>query len=64
MLKTGKKFGPEFVEESEEEQAVKQELEELATQANIKLEEENTKKQVILLLSLQIIILVGVTFGN
>nr|XP_023418491.1 LOW QUALITY PROTEIN: adenylate kinase 9-like [Cavia porcellus] len=45
LLKTGKKFGPEFVEESEEEQAVKQELEELATQANIKLEEENTKKQ-------------------
>ncbi|XP_023564433.1 adenylate kinase 9 [Octodon degus] len=45
LLKTGKKFGPEFEEDSEEEQAAKQELEELALQANIKLEEENTKKQ-------------------
>ncbi|KAM6148394.1 LOW QUALITY PROTEIN: adenylate kinase 9 [Erethizon dorsatum] len=45
LLKTGKKFGPEFEEDSEEERAAKQELDELAIQANIKLEEENTKKQ-------------------
>ncbi|XP_033613419.1 adenylate kinase 9 isoform X2 [Fukomys damarensis] len=45
LLRTGKKFGPEFEEDSEEEQAAKQELEELAVQANIKLEEENTKKE-------------------
>ncbi|EHB16747.1 Adenylate kinase domain-containing protein 2 [Heterocephalus glaber] len=46
LLKTGKKFGPEFEEDSEEEQAAKQELEELAVQANIKLKGENTKKKV------------------
>ncbi|XP_021097664.1 adenylate kinase 9 isoform X2 [Heterocephalus glaber] len=45
LLKTGKKFGPEFEEDSEEEQAAKQELEELAVQANIKLKGENTKKK-------------------
>ncbi|XP_005372594.1 PREDICTED: adenylate kinase 9 isoform X3 [Chinchilla lanigera] len=45
LLKTGKRFGPEFEEDFEEEQAAKQELEELAIQANIKLEEENTKKE-------------------
>ncbi|XP_049754514.1 adenylate kinase 9 isoform X2 [Elephas maximus indicus] len=44
MLKTEKKVGPEFEEESEDEQAVKQEIEELAVQANITIEEENTKK--------------------
>uniref|UniRef100_A0A8C9DUK7 Adenylate kinase 9 n=2 Tax=Prolemur simus TaxID=1328070 RepID=A0A8C9DUK7_PROSS len=45
MLKTEKKIGPEFEEDSEEELAIKQELEELAIQANVKIEEENTKKQ-------------------
>ncbi|XP_025781736.1 adenylate kinase 9 [Puma concolor] len=44
MLKTGKKIGTEFEEDSEEEQFAKQELEELAIQANVKIEEENTKK--------------------
>ncbi|XP_004372514.2 adenylate kinase 9 isoform X1 [Trichechus manatus latirostris] len=44
MLKTGKKVGPEFEEESEDEQGAKQEIEELAVQANITIEEENTKK--------------------
>uniref|UniRef100_G3TCK5 Uncharacterized protein n=1 Tax=Loxodonta africana TaxID=9785 RepID=G3TCK5_LOXAF len=46
MLKIEKKVGPEFEEESEDEQAVKQEIEELAVQANITIEEENTKKPV------------------
>ncbi|XP_048210476.1 adenylate kinase 9 [Perognathus longimembris pacificus] len=45
LLKTERKFGPEFEEDSEEEQVTKQELEELAIQANVKLEEETTKKQ-------------------
>ncbi|XP_054542859.1 adenylate kinase 9 isoform X9 [Pan troglodytes] len=45
LLKTEKKVGPEFEEDSEDEQAAKQELEELAIQANVKVEEENTKKQ-------------------
>ncbi|XP_047274260.1 adenylate kinase 9 isoform X5 [Homo sapiens] len=45
LLKTEKKVGPEFEEDSENEQAAKQELEELAIQANVKVEEENTKKQ-------------------
>ncbi|XP_006881284.1 PREDICTED: adenylate kinase 9 [Elephantulus edwardii] len=44
MLKTERKFGPEYEEDSEDEQAAKQEIEELAMQANIKLEEESTKK--------------------
>nr|XP_058163256.1 adenylate kinase 9 isoform X2 [Dasypus novemcinctus] len=44
-LKIEKKIGPEFDEDSEEEQSTKQELEELAIQANVKIEEENTKKQ-------------------
>ncbi|KAM4866420.1 adenylate kinase 9 isoform 2-T5 [Thomomys bottae] len=45
LLKTERKFGPEFEDDSEEEQTAKQELEELAVQANVKLEEETTKKQ-------------------
>ncbi|KAL1770118.1 adenylate kinase 9, partial [Sigmodon hispidus] len=45
LLKAERKFGPEFEEDSEEEQATKQELEELAVQANVKIEEESTKKQ-------------------
>ncbi|CAH6778255.1 Ak9 [Phodopus roborovskii] len=45
LLKAERKFGPEFEDDSEEEQATKQELEELAVQANVKVEEENTKKQ-------------------
>ncbi|MXQ85624.1 hypothetical protein E5288_WYG001326 [Bos mutus] len=44
MLKTEKKVGPEFEDDSEDEQFVKQELEELAIQANVTIEEENTKK--------------------
>ncbi|XP_014636645.1 PREDICTED: adenylate kinase 9 [Ceratotherium simum simum] len=44
MLKTEKKIGPEFEEDSEEEQLAKQELEELASQANVTIEEENTRK--------------------
>ncbi|XP_045150541.1 adenylate kinase 9 [Echinops telfairi] len=44
MLKTEKKVGPEFEEDSEDEQMIKQEIEELAIQANIVLEEEKTKK--------------------
>ncbi|XP_075410105.1 adenylate kinase 9 [Tenrec ecaudatus] len=44
MLKTEKKVGPEFEEDSEDEQLIKQEMEELAIQANIVLEEEKTKK--------------------
>lgn len=46
LLKAERKFGPEFEDDSEEEQAMKQELEELAAQANVKIEEDNTKKQV------------------
>ena len=62
MLKTEKKVGPEFEDDSEDEQLVKQELEELAIQANVTTEEENIKKRVgILILSLQIIVLTGVT---
>ena len=62
MLKTEKKVGPEFEDDSEDEQFVKQELEELAIQANVTIEEENTKKLVgILILSLQIIVLTSVT---
>lgn len=48
LLKTERKVGPEFEEDSEDEQAAKQELEELAIQANVKVEEENTKKQVVI----------------
>uniref|UniRef100_A0A671F8J8 Uncharacterized protein n=1 Tax=Rhinolophus ferrumequinum TaxID=59479 RepID=A0A671F8J8_RHIFE len=44
MLKTEKKIGPEFEEDAEEEQIRKQELEELAFQANVTIEKENTKK--------------------
>lgn len=62
MLKTEKKVGPEFEDDSEDEQFVKQEFEELAIQAHVTIEEENTKKLVgILILSLQIIVLTGVT---
>ncbi|XP_037698195.1 adenylate kinase 9 isoform X2 [Choloepus didactylus] len=45
MLKIENKIGPEFDDDSEEEQSAKQELEELAIQANVKIEEEKTKKQ-------------------
>ncbi|GAB1295055.1 Nucleoside-diphosphate kinase [Apodemus speciosus] len=45
LLKAERKFGPEFEDDSEEEQAAKQELEELASQANVKIEEDTTKKQ-------------------
>ncbi|EQB78440.1 hypothetical protein CB1_000993024, partial [Camelus ferus] len=44
MLKTEKKIGPEYEDDSEEEQFAKQELEELAIQANVTIEEENMKK--------------------
>ncbi|XP_007939049.1 adenylate kinase 9 [Orycteropus afer afer] len=44
MIKTEKKIGPEFEEDSEDEQLAKQEIEELAIQANVKIEEESTKK--------------------
>ncbi|KAI4567298.1 hypothetical protein MJG53_008876 [Ovis ammon polii x Ovis aries] len=44
MLKTEKKVGPEFEDDSEDEQFVKQEFEELAIQAHVTIEEENTKK--------------------
>ncbi|XP_032194721.1 adenylate kinase 9 isoform X1 [Mustela erminea] len=44
MLKTEKKIGTEFEEDSDEERFAKQELEELAIQANVKIEEENTRK--------------------
>lgn len=65
MLKTEKKVGPEFEDDSEDEQLAKQELEELAIQANVTIEEENTKKLVgILILSLQITVLTGVTLGE
>ncbi|KAL6091489.1 hypothetical protein STEG23_032300, partial [Scotinomys teguina] len=43
QLKAERKFGPEFEEDSEEEQATRQELEELAFQASVKIE-ESTKK--------------------
>ncbi|XP_036104925.1 adenylate kinase 9 [Molossus molossus] len=46
MLKTEKKIGPEFEEDAEEEQLVRQEIEDLAIQANVTIEEENTKKLV------------------
>lgn len=46
LLKAERKFGPDFEDDSEEEQATKQELEELAAQANVKIEEDTTKKQV------------------
>ncbi|XP_040852447.1 adenylate kinase 9-like [Ochotona curzoniae] len=45
LLKTEKRVGPELEEDSEEEQAAKQELEELAMQANVTVEEEKAKKQ-------------------
>lgn len=65
MLKTEKKIGTEFEEDSDEERFAKQELEELAIQANVKIEEENTRKLVVtLILSLQIIMLTGITFGK
>ncbi|XP_077911988.1 adenylate kinase 9 [Halichoerus grypus] len=44
MLKTEKKIGTEFEEDSDEEQFTKQELEELAIRAEVKIEEENTRK--------------------
>ncbi|KAI5140379.1 Adenylate Kinase 9 [Manis pentadactyla] len=44
MLKTEKKIGPEFEEESEEEQLSRQELEELAIQADVTLGGENARK--------------------
>ncbi|XP_073076898.1 adenylate kinase 9 isoform X2 [Manis javanica] len=44
MLKTEKKIGPEFEEESEEEQLSRQELEELAIRANVTLGGENARK--------------------
>ncbi|XP_057593660.1 adenylate kinase 9 [Hippopotamus amphibius kiboko] len=44
MLKTEKKAGPEFEDDSEDEQFAKQELEELAVQANVTIEEKNAKK--------------------
>ncbi|XP_041615307.1 adenylate kinase 9 isoform X4 [Vulpes lagopus] len=47
MLKTEKRIGTEFEEDSDEEQFAKQELEELAIQANVKIEEENTRKPVL-----------------
>lgn len=65
MLKTEKKIGPEFEEDAEEEQIGKQELEELAFQANVTIEKEHTKKPVvILILSLQIVVCTGITFGK
>ncbi|VTJ71863.1 Hypothetical predicted protein [Marmota monax] len=45
LLKTERKFGPEYEEDSDEEQVAKQELEELAAQANVKIEDENAKTQ-------------------
>ncbi|XP_077758938.1 adenylate kinase 9 isoform X6 [Canis aureus] len=47
MLKTEKRIGTEFEEDSDEERFAKQELEELAIQANVKIEEENTRKPVL-----------------
>ena len=65
MLKTEKNVGPEFEDDSEDEQFAKQEIEELAIQANVTIEEENTKKLVgILILSLQISVLTGVSLGE
>lgn len=49
MLKTEKKVGPEFEEEAEEEQLAKQELEELAIEANVTLEKEYANKPVVIL---------------
>ncbi|XP_036625172.1 adenylate kinase 9 isoform X1 [Trichosurus vulpecula] len=43
MLKTERRVGPEYDEEVEEEAAEKQELEEIAAQANIILEKEKSK---------------------
>nr|XP_020863790.1 adenylate kinase 9 isoform X3 [Phascolarctos cinereus] len=43
MSKTERRVGPEYDEEIEEEAAEKQELEEIAAQANIKLENEKSK---------------------
>ncbi|XP_068933174.1 adenylate kinase 9 [Petaurus breviceps papuanus] len=43
MIKTERRVGPEYDEEIEEEAAERQELEEIATQANIKLEIEKSK---------------------
>nr|XP_040139122.1 adenylate kinase 9 isoform X1 [Ictidomys tridecemlineatus] len=45
LLKAERKFGPEYEEDSDEEQVAKQELEELAAQANVKIEDENAKTQ-------------------
>lgn len=50
MLKTEKKIGPEFEEESEEEQLSRQELEELAIRANVTLGGENARKPVVTLI--------------
>ncbi|KAM5282916.1 adenylate kinase 9 isoform 2-T2 [Hipposideros larvatus] len=44
MLKTEKSIRPEFEEDAEEEQLARQELEELAFQANVTIEKDNTKK--------------------
>lgn len=65
MLKIEKKVGPEFEEDAEEEQLAKQELEELAMEANITLEKEYTNKLVVILkLSLQIVVFAAITFGK
>ncbi|XP_054992699.1 adenylate kinase 9 [Sorex araneus] len=44
MLKTEKRAGPEFEEESDDEQAFRQEFEELAAQAHVTIKRSNTKK--------------------
>lgn len=65
MLRIEKKVGPEFEEDAEEEQLAKQELEELAFEANITLEKEYINKPVVILkLSLQIVVFAGITFGK
>lgn len=65
LLKTEKKVGPEFEEDAEEEQLAKQELEELAIEANVTLEKEHTNKPVVILkLSLQKVVFAGITFGK
>ncbi|XP_060046846.1 adenylate kinase 9 [Erinaceus europaeus] len=44
MLKTERRVGPEFDEDSEEERAAKEEIDELAVQANMEIKEESPKK--------------------
>ncbi|XP_038617228.1 adenylate kinase 9 [Tachyglossus aculeatus] len=46
MPKTGKRVGPEFDEEAEEDQATAQELEDIASQANFKIDDKNKPKEV------------------